>query len=106
VKFTVLRPQSVTAALSPAGGAPPALPVGKPFEIKSWRYQLQNIDPSQIARSPDDLVVVDCDGDGGALGAAKVEQMRRKPDGSRRLVLAYVSIGEAENYRRYWQRSW
>jgi cysteinyl-tRNA synthetase len=32
--------------------------------------------------------------------------MKRKPDGSRRVVLAYVSIGEAESYRWYWpQRS-
>ena len=30
--------------------------------------------------------------------------MRRKPDGSRRLVLAYMSIGEAESYRWYWPR--
>ena len=28
--------------------------------------------------------------------------MRRKPDGTRRLVLSYMSIGEAEDYRWYW----
>jgi len=78
----------------------------KPFAIKSWRYQLQNLDPSQIARSGDDLAVVDSDGEGGTLGADQVARMRRKPDGSRRLVLAYLSIGEAESYRQYWERSW
>ncbi len=32
--------------------------------------------------------------------------MSRKPDGSRRIVIAYMSIGEAETYRWYWpQRS-
>jgi cysteinyl-tRNA synthetase len=32
--------------------------------------------------------------------------MQRKPDGSRRTVLSYMSIGEAESYRWYWsQRS-
>ena len=32
--------------------------------------------------------------------------MKRKPDGSRRIVIAYMSIGEAETYRWYWpQRS-
>ena len=32
--------------------------------------------------------------------------MRRKPDGSRRIVLAYMSIGQAETFRWYWpQRS-
>ena len=31
---------------------------------------------------------------------------RSKPDGSRRLVLAYLSIGEAERYRFYWKPEW
>jgi cysteinyl-tRNA synthetase, unknown class len=108
VKFTAPRSQPTLAALSPVAsfGSPSAMPMNKPFEIKSWRYQLQNIDPSQIARSGDDLAVVDLDGDGGALGPDQIERMRRKPDGSRRLVLAYLSIGEAESYRPYWERSW
>ncbi len=29
-----------------------------------------------------------------------------KPDGTRRIVLAYLSIGEAESYRNYWQSAW
>ena len=32
--------------------------------------------------------------------------MQRKPDGGARIVLAYLSIGEAEDYRSYWQRDW
>ena len=33
-------------------------------------------------------------------------RLKRKPDGSRRLVLGYMNIGEAENYRYYWKASW
>ena len=32
--------------------------------------------------------------------------MKRKPNGSRRIVLAYMSIGEAEDYRFYWREDW
>jgi cysteinyl-tRNA synthetase len=75
-------------------------------QVKSWHYQLQNIDPSAIARSSADMVVIDYSGENGPFSRAQVEQMRRKPDGSRRVVLAYMSIGEAESYRWYWaQRS-
>jgi cysteinyl-tRNA synthetase len=73
-------------------------------QVKSWHYQLQNIDPSAIARSSADMVVIDYSGESGPFSRAQVEQMRRKPDGSRRVVLAYMSIGEAESYRWYWAR--
>jgi cysteinyl-tRNA synthetase len=74
--------------------------------VKRWHYQLQGIDPRSIAGSPADMVVIDVIGADGFFGGNEVDAMRRKPDGSRRLVLAYISIGEAESYRWYWpQRS-
>lgn len=77
--------------------------------IKNWAYQLQNADPQAIARTPYDLVVVDYTRNGDPdlpLKAADVQRMKKKPDGGRRLVLAYVSIGEAEDYRFYWNEGW
>ena len=44
--------------------------------------------------------------DANALTAADLARLRVKPDGSRRVVLSYLSIGEAENYRYYWNKSW
>lgn len=78
-------------------------------DVKSWAYQLQNVDPTEIARSAFDLVVVDYSRNGhdaGRFTKEDVQAMQRKPDGSRRLVLAYVSIGEAEDYRFYWNPKW
>lgn len=78
-------------------------------ELKSWGYQLQNIDPGKLAGVPYDAIVIDYTRDGSdasALSAADVRQMKFKPDGSRRVVLAYMSIGEAESYRWYWKSSW
>jgi cysteinyl-tRNA synthetase len=78
-------------------------------EIKSWAFQLQNVDPIEIKVSPYDLVVIDYGFDGRnatAFPREVVEMMRTRPDGRKRLVLAYLSIGEAENHRYYWQDSW
>jgi cysteinyl-tRNA synthetase, unknown class len=73
---------------------------------KSWGYQLRNIEPSVIAASAYDVVVIDFAQQGRPFTPAEVAAMRAKPDGGRRIVLAYLSIGEAERYRFYWQPAW
>jgi len=76
---------------------------------KSWGYQLQRIKPEALASLPYDVFVIDYSRDGSdekALTPADVAALKRKPDGSRRIVLAYLSIGEAEKYRYYWQPEW
>jgi cysteinyl-tRNA synthetase len=78
-------------------------------EIRSWGYQLQRANPERVAASPFDLVVVDYSHNGtesGRFSRAEVERMRKRPDGGRRVVLAYLSIGEAEDYRYYWNDAW
>lgn len=93
-----------------AGSAHAADNVVQGIEIKSWGYQLQNDDTTIIAKSPYDLVVIDYQRDpslGGPFTPAELKRMKVKPDGSRRFVIAYISIGEAENYRYYWgDRNW
>jgi cysteinyl-tRNA synthetase len=86
----------------PASRPPLAAPMGKAPEVKNWRYQLQGVHPATIAKSSSDLVVIDYSNGDRPFTRAEVEQMRRKPDGSRRIVLSYMSIGEAEDYRWYW----
>jgi len=41
-----------------------------------------------------------------ALSAADVAGLKNKANGGSRLVVAYLSIGEAEDYRYYWQSKW
>jgi cysteinyl-tRNA synthetase len=69
---------------------------------KSWGYQLSGLSIDEAARSPYDLLVVDAT-TGLAAGrpflAEEVARLKRKPDGTRRLVVSYVSVGEAEDYR-------
>ena len=86
-------------------------------DVKLWGYQLVDLTPPQqarIAASPYDLVVIDReqspqDADEKkeiVLTRSEIEGMKRKPDGGRRLIIAYLSIGEAEDYRYYWKPEW
>jgi cysteinyl-tRNA synthetase, unknown class len=79
--------------------------------VKSWGYQLRQIKPEEIAASPHDLVVVDYSNDRRfymewPLPPADVATMQKRPDGGRRIMLSYLSVGEAEDYRNYWQWEW
>lgn len=54
-----------------------------------------------------DLIIIDMYfHDNQALTPEEVESLKIKKDGGRRLVFSYMSIGEAEDYRYYWQKSW
>lgn len=44
--------------------------------------------------------------DAARFAAGDVARMQRGRDGRRRPVLAYLSIGEAEDYRSYWRAEW
>ncbi|TRX40857.1 endo alpha-1,4 polygalactosaminidase [Flavobacterium restrictum] len=44
--------------------------------------------------------------DGSEFTATEIDQLKNKANGGKRLVISYLSIGEAENYRYYWQPSW
>ncbi len=54
-----------------------------------------------------DVVLVDLFfNDGSPLSSADVGSLKEKHNGGDRLVICYMSIGEAENYRYYWQPGW
>ncbi|SFD15734.1 cysteinyl-tRNA synthetase, unknown class [Chitinophaga sp. CF118] len=38
--------------------------------------------------------------------AAEIDQLKTKANGGKRLVICYMSIGEAEDYRYYWKSTW
>ena len=97
----VVRPIAAVPATAAAATALSA--------ARSWGYQLQDLDLTKAAASPFDVLVVDYARDGTddtALKPKDLALLQTKPDGRRRLVLAYLSVGEAESYRYYWHKSW
>lgn len=53
-----------------------------------------------------DLIIMDRDFGGEQFTAAEIESLKHKNNGGTRLVIAYMSIGEAEDYRSYWKKEW
>lgn len=99
---------AVVSGVPTAHAQAPAAP-GRLADITSWGYQLQQASLEKLAATPYDLLVVDSTKNGDhetPLSIAEVNQLKRRPRGKPRTVLAYVSIGEAEDYRFYWQEDW
>lgn len=70
---------------------------------------MQNLDIGRAAASPFDVLVIDYSRDGSdekALRSKDLDKLKQMPGGGRRRVLAYLSIGEAESYRYYWDPAW
>ena len=53
-----------------------------------------------------DYIIMDFFYDGQEYTQTQIEQLKHKANGGKRLLICYMSIGEAENYRYYWQQSW
>jgi cysteinyl-tRNA synthetase len=101
------------AAYTPTSAAP--APPGTSLylgDVTHWLYLLDvELDSqlvAQIAASQYDLVVVDFvpsqQDEADFPMAHVVAQLHSAPEP--KLVLAYISVGEAEDYRTYWQAGW
>jgi cysteinyl-tRNA synthetase, unknown class len=83
-------------------------------DVRHWLLLLNNdLDDGtagQIAASEHDMAVVDHVS--SQLGVAEgrsaevVRQLKLRADGGRRLVIAYLNVGQAESYRTYWKKGW
>lgn len=69
-----------------------------PAPLNSFLKQLQNTNY--------DSLIIDLFVHGTPLTSQQVASLKLKKNGGKRLVIAYMSIGEAENYRWYWQDQW
>ncbi|GAB6065547.1 endo alpha-1,4 polygalactosaminidase [Aquifex pyrophilus] len=78
---------------------------GENKEKIKWLYQLQNINPYEVANSGFKIAVIDYSRDGTPEGELTKEELNLiKKNGI--IPLAYISIGEAEDYRFYWKEEW
>lgn len=82
-------------------------------EISTWMYQIQKLDSEanidELFDTQYDMLVVE-PGDNFKEYPYDtdylVSKLQFKPGGARRIVLAYIDIGQAEDYRDYWQSDW
>ncbi len=103
----IVVPKSRVEPPAPVAASPSAS--ASTGAITSWAYQLADIKPADIANLPVDLAVIDYAADGDAATAftrADTIAMKQRPGGGTKKLISYMSIGEAEDYRYYWQRAW
>lgn len=74
-------------------------------EADSWLYQIQNANIDDIAATDVDIVVMDYAED-GTDDTAYTQMQIQELQNSGKTVLVYFSIGEAEEYRFYWDDDW
>ena len=53
-----------------------------------------------------DLIIIDAFFKGERLTKENIDRIRYKNNGGKRIIISYFSIGEAEDYRYYWQENW
>ncbi len=82
-------------------------------DINSWMYQIQDLDDNlkidDLAKTDYDMLVVEAGHnfvDFSYDTAYLVSQLIQKENAEDRVLLAYIDIGEAEDYRTYWQSNW
>ena len=83
------------------------------IEVGNWGYQLQGskghkLDADLLAKATHDLLVIDSSRDGTdakRFTADEIDLMQDGPGGES-VVASYVSIGEASDFRDYWDEDW
>jgi len=69
-------------------------------------YSTKSAFVSALAATNYDAFIIDLFFMEAALDSNDINLLKTKANGGKRFVVAYMSIGEAEDYRYYWQTSW
>ncbi len=77
------------------------------YLINPENYSSKDDFLNDIAATNYDIVLIDLFfNDNQQLTSDDINKLKTKQNGGKRLVICYMSIGEAEDYRYYWQREW
>jgi cysteinyl-tRNA synthetase, unknown class len=87
--------------LAGCGSAPP--PDLDWAGVDDFLYQLQHADPDRIGETAFDLAVVTL---ATAGSSPEVIPALKNSPGGPKIILCYMSIGQSENYRWYWDPDW
>jgi len=76
------------------------------YLINPSNFETKKEFTNSISKTNYDLVIIDLFFHEKPLLPEDLEKLKTKANGGQRLVIAYMSIGEAEDYRYYWQPEW
>lgn len=76
------------------------------YLINSKNYPSKQSFLSALMATNYDILLIDLFYENDAFTAAEINQLKTKANGGKRLVIAYMNVGSAENYRYYWKEKW
>jgi cysteinyl-tRNA synthetase, unknown class len=76
------------------------------YFINPWEFETKDSFLNALAETNYDALILDPEFDEEPILESDVKLLKVKANGGTRLVLCYLSIGEAEDYRSYWGPSW
>lgn len=76
------------------------------YIINGDNYATKEAFVNAISATNYDALVIDLYHNEDIFTPADITQLKTKQNGGQRLVICYMSIGEAEDYRYYWQQEW
>ncbi len=76
------------------------------YLINGENYTNKQAFINAVSETNYDVILMDLFQKETTFSASEINNLKTKKNGAKRLVIAYMSIGEAEDYRYYWQKSW
>jgi cysteinyl-tRNA synthetase, unknown class len=76
------------------------------YIINPESYGSKEVFLSSIDSTNFDIIIMDVFFNENEYTLNEIANLQTKPSGTNRLIVAYMSIGEAEDYRYYWDHSW
>ena len=76
------------------------------YLINPEKYASKAAFLNALSQTDYDVIVMDCFFNEQVFTAAEIASLKTKKSGGARLVVSYMSIGEAEDYRYYWRSEW
>lgn len=80
--------------------------IEKENSYDSWGYNIVNVNFDMIKKTSYDVVIIDLEKDGKLIDAETIKSLKTRADKPERQIFAYMSLGEAEDYRSYWKKEW
>ena len=76
------------------------------YLINSEKFSTKRQFIDTLKNTDYDIIIMDLFHFEKAYTAAEIRELKTKRNGGKRLVICYMSIGEAEDYRYYWNGAW
>jgi len=76
------------------------------YMISNDQYTSKQDMLNAISATNFDVVLIDLFFEEEAFSSSEIQQLKTKANGASRLVIAYMNIGSAENFRYYWKKGW